>query len=76
MNPQRRKQLQNVLDYIDKAKEALYILKEEEQDYFDKMPDSIQDSDKGEKSNDAISNMEDAYSLLDDAMNSITDAQQ
>lgn len=72
MNNARRKQ-------IDKLIERLYTLQEElqdlsaqacfiaddERDAFDNLPESIQESERGEKMEESIDNLEDASNELD-----------
>lgn len=74
MNKSRRKHLEKLTETIEEAKEALDVLLEEEQEYYDNMPESFQDSEKGESSYDAIDSMNSALSSLEDAVDYIREA--
>jgi len=73
MNAARRKQLAAVLPLIEQMdalreeiREALENVRDEEQEYFDNMPESLQGGDKGHIAESAISNLENAISALED----------
>ena len=78
MNNQRRKQLTNIaarigritvpadIDELESIKSEIEDVLWDEQMAFDNMPESLQDSMRGEMSQDAQSNMEDAISRIDD----------
>lgn len=73
MNNQRRKDIAEViakLADLDSLKAELYeaieSLKDEEQEYYDNMPEGLQGSDRGYAAEEAVSNLEDALSALDD----------
>ena len=78
MNNQRRKQLNNIaarigrftvpfdIDELESIKSEIEDVLWDEQMAFDNMPESLQYSMRGEMSQDAQSNMEDAISRIDD----------
>ena len=73
MNKQRRTSLaeisQRISDLTSEAetlRDALRDLCEEEQDYFDNMPEGLQGGERGESSQEAINQLEDAITTLDD----------
>lgn len=75
MNKERRKQLADARDLIDKAegllseaKEMLEGAKDDEQEYFDNMPESLQGGDKGQLAEAAVSALDDAVNELDSAI--------
>lgn len=61
MNKARRQSLQRIMD-------SLEILRDEEQDYLDNMPEQLQDSARAEIADDAIAAMEDAIASIDEAI--------
>lgn len=69
-----------VADAISKAEELhseLEGVKDEEQEYFDNMPESLQGGDKGQAAEEAVSNMEsalEALELIKDLENNLEDA--
>jgi hypothetical protein len=74
MNADRRKNISDALDKIREGLEGLETAKDEEQDYLDNMPESLQGGDKGQKAEEAISNLEDAISSIEDAISTAESA--
>lgn len=72
MNAKRRKELEKVIELIEDAKNKLEALKDEEQEAFDNMPESLQYSEKGERMEEIISNLDDSLSDLESAIENIT----
>lgn len=64
MNKQRRKQLKEIQNNLVKLMDALEMIRDDEQDSFDARPESLQYSQSGEESQDAIDNMDDAVSSI------------
>ncbi len=60
MNKERRKRLASVTPKLEEVKEELKALHEEEQKAFDNLPESLQDSERGEQMNDCIDMLDDA----------------
>lgn len=58
MNNARRKQLQRIQDELRDIYERLDILCDEEQEAYDNMPESLQDTERGERSQNAIDTLE------------------
>lgn len=48
MNAMRRKQLARAIQMIYDAQEIIEMVKDEEQDSYDNLPEGIQDSERGE----------------------------
>lgn len=76
MNAKRRKELEKVIALIEDAKSQLEILKDEEQEAFDNMPESLQYSEKGEKMEEAINYLDDSSNELESVIENITNATQ
>lgn len=74
MNKTRRMQIDEVIAKLEEAKEILEVLGEEEQEYLDNMPESLQMSEKGDKAQEAIDNLEGAVSSLEEAIEYATSA--
>jgi hypothetical protein len=51
---------------IEDAKEAIWDIKDSEQEYFNNMPESLQSSGKGSAAEEAINQFEEVQSFLDD----------
>ena len=78
MNAERRKALAKVAELTAQARvaidEALGIVndaKDEEQEYYDNMPESLQSGEKGERANEAVSQLEEAASRLEEALSGL-----
>lgn len=74
MNAERRKALNVIRENLVEAQSALESLRDEEQEYFDNMPESLQGGDKGSKAEAAISEMDEAISCLESALSSVETA--
>lgn len=74
MNKQRRKELDIIARELNDIKERLEALRDEEQDYYDNMPENLQGSERGEKAEVAIESLEEAASSIEDAISSIEEA--
>lgn len=78
MNKARRKELSDVIRGLNmiQDKDDLYSwinilsnIKDDEQDYYDNIPENLQYSQRAEDSEQAIENLEDALDLLDEVYN-------
>lgn len=68
MNKQQRKELQGYADSLEEIKSNIETMMEEEQDKLDNMPESLQESERGEAMQEAIENLESASSSLEEAI--------
>ena len=74
MNTKRRKAIAKALeDYLNKEtaareelRDVLEAVRDEEEEAYENLPESIQETEKGEFMQDAISALEDLISELDD----------
>ena len=71
MNAARRKELKRALEMLDAAKTILEQVAEEEQDAYDNLPESIQDSERGEQIYDNADTLSGYMDDLDDMMSAI-----
>jgi hypothetical protein len=71
MNAKRRKAISELLSRLDSLKNELEILRDEEQEYFDNMPDSLQQGEKGDTAAEEVSSMDDAINSMDEACSSL-----
>ena len=67
MNENRRGRLNEVIDQIDSLKNDLEDILSEERDAYEKLSENFQLSERGEKMEAAINNIEAASSILDKA---------
>ena len=68
MNNNRRKTIQGIRDSIIDLQTKLEEVQSEEQDAYDNLPESLQESEKGQVMYDALDNIESAISSLNEAM--------
>ena len=68
MNKARRKEIDSVITIITDAKEKLEAIRDEEQEYYDYMPENFQYGDKGEAAEEAVSCLDYAIDQLDEAI--------
>lgn len=73
MNNDRRKQIEaakarlaEAMEIISEVRGDLETIRDDEQDYFDNMPESLQGGEKGERAEAAVSALEDVISALED----------
>jgi hypothetical protein len=81
MNKQRRETLRKIqstiglmMTKVTESKEMLETIRDEEQEAYDNLPESLQDADKGQDMQEAIDYMDAAISDLDDAFESMENA--
>lgn len=74
MNNDRRKRIQAVLDELADFRSRVSDLQGEEQDYFDNMPENLQQSERGEKAEQAASRLEDALTAFDEIEEALQEA--
>jgi hypothetical protein len=67
MNAQRRKSLEKVEALIAEARSLLDEVVTEEKDAYDNMPESLQNSERGETMYDNLSQLEDMVANLEEA---------
>ena len=73
MNRQRRKVIEAVTGKLDELKEEIEGIACEEQEAYDNLPDSLQDSDQGGAISDNVSDLEQAASDIEDIISNLQD---
>lgn len=68
MNKTRRKKINDVIVLLTKIKDYVDDILDEEQDYYDNIPENLQGSEKAEASEDAIDVLNETYGLLEEAI--------
>ena len=71
MNKQRRQKIKEIRKEIEDCKENLQKILDEEQYYFDNMPENLQGSVRGSDSEDAIDTMESCIEDLENIINEL-----
>ena len=76
MNKAQRNQIEKWIDSITEIKKDVESMQKEEQDKLDNMPESLQESERGEQMQNGIENLEYAASSLEEAIDSLESAQE
>jgi hypothetical protein len=76
MNKERRKKLDDIYGKLEELKDEVNNLCDEEQSYFDGMPENMQNAEKGELAQAAVDHLTAAVSSLEEAMNGIEEAKE
>ena len=71
MNKARRKELEKINSELEKLKERIDLIAEEEQEARDNLPDSLQDSEKAEIMDENVTDLENASSNIQDVIDEI-----
>ena len=73
MNKQRRKSLEEVVSRLEGCMSDLECIKEEEQEAYDNLPESLQYSEKGELMQGNVDDLDYVISDLDSVISSINE---
>lgn len=76
MNKARRAKIAAIRQQLDDMVLKIEELSNEEREAFDAMPEGLQDSDRGHKSEEAASELENAACNLQDVINSLEAAEE
>jgi polyhydroxyalkanoate synthesis regulator phasin len=75
MNKARRAAISSIRDQLDDLKSQVEEIQGEEQDYFDNMPENMQDGERGNAASEAASELECAVSALEEAIGNLENAE-
>lgn len=68
MNNDRRKEINKAIGLLQEAFSILEIARDEEQEYYENMPENLQSSERYQKAEDAYNQLESACSLIEEAI--------
>lgn len=71
MNKQRRKYLAEAVEKLNEAMSIVDGVRNDEQDAFDNMPESLQYSERGEQMEEYIDNLDEAYGNISDVADAL-----
>lgn len=71
MNKRRRTKLSEAYSLLDRAVSIVEIVKDEEQDSFNNLPDNLQGSESGELMEESIDELQTTIDSINDAMEHI-----
>lgn len=74
MNNDRRKQIaelreraERIREDLESIKESVECIRDDEQEYFDNMPESLQGGEKGDRATAAVDELDNAIACFDEA---------
>ena len=76
MNKARRKQLDEIQGKLSELRDMIDTVLAEEQEAYDNLPESLQESERGEAMQTAIDAMESAIESCEEAEGSLEEAQE
>lgn len=71
MNKTRRDDLRRASVFLNEARGIVDACKDEEQEYFDAMPENLQGGSKGQRAEEVVNELDDSLSSIDEALMSI-----
>ncbi len=74
MNNNRRKSIEELQNRLQDLLDELEIIKDEENEAFENMPESLQESERGQIAQEATSNLDSSYNSLQEAMEYLEEA--
>lgn len=74
MNKECRKSLREIQSKLERLGQDLEVLKEEEEEYRDNMPENLQESDRYQRADEVCDLLQEALENLDNAYQQIEEA--
>jgi F0F1-type ATP synthase membrane subunit b/b' len=71
VNAARREQIGTIADAIEQLRVDLESLRDEEQEYFDNMPESFQQAQKGQDAEAAVDSLSESVDGLDEVVSNL-----
>ena len=76
MNKQRRQNITGISNNLRELQSRIDTLKDEEQDYYDNIPENLQESERAETASNAIDNLQSAFDGLEEVIGYLDEAAQ
>lgn len=74
MNAKRRKEIEKIIATLEDARERISSLRDEEEEAFNNLPETLQDADKGQDMQAAYEALESADEGFDDILGYLEEA--
>lgn len=74
MNNTRRKSLWELIEKTEGIKQEIEEIKTEEEEYYNNMPSSVQDGEKGDRAQTVIEYLDEAMTAAGDVIENLTSA--
>lgn len=76
MNNARRKEISDAISELEGLKEKIENIRDAEQEYYDNMPEGLQQGDKGTAADNAISELSSAVDAIDEIISNLDNAKE
>ncbi len=73
MNSNRRKQIEKIFEKLSELSEQIEAIKDDEQEAFDNIPESLKDGERAQESEASIDLLDEAMESCDSAMNLLSE---
>ena len=74
MNNTRRKSLRELIEKTEGIKQEIEEIKTDEEEYYNNMPSSVQDGEKGDRAQTVIEYLDEAMTAAGDVIENLTSA--
>lgn len=74
MNKVRRNRIQGIIEKLGEIRDDISSIRDDEDMAYGNLPEGIQDSEVGERMEDAVSQMDDACDGIDEVIESLNNA--
>ena len=74
MNNTRRKSLRELIEKTEGIKQEIEEIRTEEEEYYNNMPSSVQDGEKGDRAQTVIEYLDEAMTAAGDVIENLTSA--
>ncbi len=71
MNAEQRKRLSQILEKLNDCMSEIEEIRDEEEEKYDNLPDSLRDGEKGDRFQENIGYLEDADSYISDCIDAL-----
>jgi len=75
MNRDRRRQLADIAGQLMDLRERIEVLREEEQEAYDNLPESLQEGERGQAIEQAVDALDTALAAVDEVTDALEEAQ-
>ncbi len=76
MNNVRRKRIGEAMKHLSLARELLETVRDEEQEAYDNLPENLQESERGQKMEEAVDTLDTAVSDLENVESSLEECKE
>lgn len=74
MNKERRNEIKKIIKNVEEIRSNIELILDDEQDYYDNMPENLQGGDRGITSEEAIDNLQEAINNIEETISFLENA--